>query len=82
MGDFNLSIENNYCKLQQAHDKKCRVLLRFHKTNGQITEMIGYVTAVVPKAIAFLAITGNRHLIQLDQVIEVNLQSGDRRYVV
>ena len=66
-------IENNYCKLQQAHDKKCRVLLRFHKMNGQIAETVGYVTAVVPKAVAFMAITGNRHLIQLNQIIAVNL---------
>ncbi|QJP86364.1 hypothetical protein [Lactiplantibacillus plantarum] len=77
-----MSVENNYCKLQQAHDQKCRVSLRFYKTNGQMAETVGYVTTIVPKAIAFMAITGHRHLIQLNRVITVSLQSQDRRYVM
>ncbi|MDN6022253.1 MAG: hypothetical protein L0I32_00005 [Lactobacillus sp.] len=47
-----------------------------------MAETVGYVTTIVPKAIAFMAITGHRHLIQLNRIITVSLQSQDRRYVM
>ena len=76
-----MSVENNYCKLQQAHDQKCRVSLRFYKTNGQMAETVAMSLRLYESNLHFMAITG-RHLIQLNRISTVSLQSQDRRYVM